>query len=117
MATASSENFELLKSFGATEVFDILDEDVVPKIKAATGDSITAAFDPVGTLESQTISAAVLSSGPDCNVIHTHPVIPDATARTDIVHSCSELLFLMMRYLETDQNHPFFCRCRCILVS
>jgi NADPH:quinone reductase-like Zn-dependent oxidoreductase len=47
VTTASSKNFGLVKGLGADEVFDYRDEDVVEKIRAATGNALDIALDTV----------------------------------------------------------------------
>jgi NADPH:quinone reductase-like Zn-dependent oxidoreductase len=59
--TASKANFEYVKSLGASEVFDHRDSDVVEQIVKTLkpGDLVT---DMIGSTETQTASAAVLSA-------------------------------------------------------
>ena len=59
--TASPKNFELVKSLGASEVFDYRDPEVVSKIKSATKDSIRIAFDTISLRDSQGISAEIIA--------------------------------------------------------
>ncbi|KAI0061887.1 GroES-like protein [Artomyces pyxidatus] len=47
IATASKRNFELLKSYGADEVYDYNDPDVGQKIKASTQGNLTHAMDTI----------------------------------------------------------------------
>ena len=47
VTTASSKNFDLVKGLGADEVFDYRDEDVVEKIRVATGNALDIAFDAI----------------------------------------------------------------------
>ena len=47
VTTASAKNFDLVKGLGADEVFDYRDEDVVEKIRVATGNALEIAFDTV----------------------------------------------------------------------
>ena len=47
LTTASSKNFDLVKGLGADEVFDYRDEDVVEKIRAATGNTLDIAIDTI----------------------------------------------------------------------
>ena len=47
VTTASSKNFDLVKGLGADEVFDYRDEDVVEKIRGATGNVLDIAFDAI----------------------------------------------------------------------
>ncbi|TBU35546.1 GroES-like protein [Dichomitus squalens] len=84
VTTASPKNHELVKSLGASEVFDYRDSEVVSKIKAVTRDSIRVAFDTISLQESQSISAAVIAPTGG-KVMHILAVIPEATARKDIV--------------------------------
>ncbi|KAM5538111.1 hypothetical protein V8D89_008308 [Ganoderma adspersum] len=82
--TASPKNFEFVKGLGASAVFDYRDPDVVASIKAATHDSVRAAFDTISVKESQAISAAVIAPEGG-KVMHILAVIADATAKTDVV--------------------------------
>ncbi|KAL1940843.1 hypothetical protein VTO73DRAFT_7884 [Trametes versicolor] len=59
VTTSSPRNFDLLKSLGATAVFDYHDVDVVDKIKAATGNSIQYGLDAIGLPETQELSQKV----------------------------------------------------------
>ncbi|PIL27526.1 hypothetical protein GSI_10677 [Ganoderma sinense ZZ0214-1] len=63
VTTASPRNFDLLKSLGATAVFDYRyrDPEVVPRIKAATGDLITKVVDCISTTESQQLWREAIS--------------------------------------------------------
>ncbi|KAF2117007.1 chaperonin 10-like protein [Lophiotrema nucula] len=61
-ATASPKNHELVKSLGADYVFDYRDPDVGKKIREASNDSLTLAFDTISEESSAAISAAALSS-------------------------------------------------------
>lgn len=47
ITTASPKNFDLLKSFGADEVYDYRDPDVSKKIRESTGNKLTKAVDCV----------------------------------------------------------------------
>ena len=49
LATASSANFDYVKSLGATQVFDYKAADVIEQIKAATGDNLRLVFDAFGS--------------------------------------------------------------------
>ncbi|KAI0924688.1 hypothetical protein AcW2_005498 [Taiwanofungus camphoratus] len=83
VSTASPRNFELVKSLGADAVFDYKDPEAVSKIKAATGDSVKAAFDTISLKDSQESSAHVI--GPDGGrlVLVLAPV-PEAKVRDDV---------------------------------
>ncbi|KAI0748383.1 GroES-like protein [Daedaleopsis nitida] len=61
VTTASPRNFYLVRSRGATEVFDYTDPEVVSKIKKVTGDSVIKALDTISLQESQRITAEALS--------------------------------------------------------
>ena len=87
VTTASPKNFELVKSLGASEVFDYRDPEVVSKIKSATKDSIRIAFDTISLRDSQGISAEVIAPSGG-KVLHILGVIPDATARKDVAREC-----------------------------
>jgi len=47
ITTASPKNFDLVRGLGADEVFDYRDENVVEKIRAATGNALDIAIDTV----------------------------------------------------------------------
>lgn len=47
ITTASPKNFDLLKSFGADEVYDYRDPEVSKKIRESTGNKLTKAVDCV----------------------------------------------------------------------
>ena len=83
VTTASPRNFDFVKSLGASEVFDYKDPDVVAKIKAATGDSITKAVDAISLKESQRITAEALAPSGGEVVLVLGPE-PDATSRKDV---------------------------------
>eukprot|EP01099_Mayorella_cantabrigiensis_P005693 TRINITY_DN461_c0_g1_i1.p1 TRINITY_DN461_c0_g1~~TRINITY_DN461_c0_g1_i1.p1 ORF type:complete len:336 (+),score=85.97 TRINITY_DN461_c0_g1_i1:90-1097(+) len=59
VATASDKNFELVRKFGADEVFDYRDTNAAEKIKAATAGKLQYAFDCVSP-QSSAICASVL---------------------------------------------------------
>ncbi|KAI0807655.1 GroES-like protein [Fomes fomentarius] len=61
VSTASPRNFDLVKSLGASEVFDYKDPKVVSKIKAATGDSIKKAVDTISEKVTQRITAETIA--------------------------------------------------------
>jgi NADPH:quinone reductase-like Zn-dependent oxidoreductase len=48
VATASSKNHDLIRSFGADAVFDYHDADVIDKIRTFSGDKLTTALDAIG---------------------------------------------------------------------
>lgn len=52
IATCSPKNNELVKSYGAQEVFDYRDKDCAAKIKAFTGNNLKYALDCITTVES-----------------------------------------------------------------
>lgn len=83
VSTASPRNFELVKSLGASEVFDYRDPDVVSKIKKASGDSIKKAVDAISEKESQRIAAEAIAPSGGEIVLVLGPQ-PDATSRTDV---------------------------------
>ncbi|KAI0647512.1 GroES-like protein [Trametes meyenii] len=83
VTTASPRNFGLVKSLGADAVFDYKDTEVVAKVKRATGDSITKAFDTISLEESQHISAGALSPRGGTVVLVLSP-ITEATDRKDV---------------------------------
>ncbi|KAL1947808.1 hypothetical protein VTO73DRAFT_13532 [Trametes versicolor] len=81
--TASPRNFDLVRSLGASAVFDYRDADAAAKLKDATGDKISAALDTIGTREAQALSTAVIAQGGG-KVVHIINIIPDVTDRTDV---------------------------------
>ena len=83
VTTASPRNFDLVRSLGADAVFDYKDPEVVSKIKAATNDSISYAFDAISEAGSQTISAESL--GPSVGkVVLVLGQDPNETSRKDV---------------------------------
>ncbi|KAI0748415.1 GroES-like protein [Daedaleopsis nitida] len=86
VSTASPRNTALVKSLGASAVFDYHDPDVVAKIKDVTRDSVRAAFDTISVKESQAICATVIAPGGG-KIMHILPVQQDVTARTDVERS------------------------------
>lgn len=83
MTTASPRNFDLVKSLGADAVFDYHDDDVVTKIKEATGDSVAYAVDAISVAASQRISAEVIAPTGGKVVLVQFPVA-GATERKDV---------------------------------
>ncbi|KAI0636542.1 GroES-like protein [Trametes polyzona] len=83
VTTASPHNHALVRSLGASAVFDYRDADVVQKIKDVSGDTIRSAFDTISVRSSQAISADVIAPGGG-KVAHIVSIIPDATTRTDV---------------------------------
>ncbi|EIW60399.1 GroES-like protein [Trametes versicolor FP-101664 SS1] len=81
--TASPRNFDLVKSLGADAAFDYRDQEVVAKIKQATGDSVTKALDAISDKDSQRISAEVLAPAGGKVVLVSGPE-PGATERKDV---------------------------------
>ena len=49
VTTVSPRNFDLVRSLGASAIFDYHAPDVVAQIKAATGDSLKKALDAAGS--------------------------------------------------------------------
>ncbi|KAH9846081.1 GroES-like protein [Lenzites betulinus] len=83
VTTASPRNFDLVKSLGADAVFDYHDDDVVTKIKEATGDSVAYAVDAISLAASQRISAEVIAPTGGKVVLVQFPVA-GATERKDV---------------------------------
>ena len=73
VATSSARNADLVSSLGANFVFDYNDKDVVKKIKEATDDSVTFAFDCVGMADSIKLSFECTSDSQPSTV---HTVLP-----------------------------------------
>ncbi|KAJ3191078.1 hypothetical protein HK101_008101 [Irineochytrium annulatum] len=67
ITTSSPANFDLLKSLGASHTFDYKDPDVVRKIKEASGDKLTHAYD--GISEHGSVLAIEAALGPSGGVI------------------------------------------------
>ena len=88
VTTASPRNFDLVRSLGASAVFDYHAPDVVAQITAATGDSLGKALDAAGSgKDSQGNTAEAL--GPSGGkVVLVSPSIPGATSRTDVELQC-----------------------------
>lgn len=62
IATASPHNFDLLRTFGADQVFDYKDPECGAKIRAATNNKLKLVFDCMSEGASPGICAAALSS-------------------------------------------------------
>jgi NADPH:quinone reductase-like Zn-dependent oxidoreductase len=62
VATASSSNHNLLKSFGAEAVFDYKDPSVVDKIRAHVNDALELSADCVSQLDTAKLVGECLSS-------------------------------------------------------
>ena len=60
IATASPKNFDLIKSFGASDVFDYNDAELVQKVKTAAGTKINLAFDAASNDDSIRKSIEIL---------------------------------------------------------
>ncbi|KAH9928552.1 GroES-like protein [Epithele typhae] len=83
VATASPRNFDLVKSLGASAVFDYRAPDVIDQIKAATGGTLAKAVDTISEKDSQRICAE--SMGPaGGHVVLVLFRVPEATQRTDV---------------------------------
>ncbi|KAI0635180.1 GroES-like protein [Trametes polyzona] len=59
VTTSSPHNFDMLRSLGATAVFDYRGPSVVEKIKAVTGDTIRYGLDAIGQPATQDLSQRV----------------------------------------------------------
>jgi NADPH:quinone reductase-like Zn-dependent oxidoreductase len=80
ITTASPKNFDLLKALGADEVFDYRDENVVEKIRAATGNALDMAFDTISQGETQKqVTSAIGNEGGKVAAI-----LPYENARSDV---------------------------------
>jgi len=64
IATASDKNFDLVRSFGASDVFDYRDPTVADKIKGVTGGKLRRAFDCVSPQSATTCISLLTSEGP-----------------------------------------------------
>ncbi|OJT07052.1 Protein TOXD [Trametes pubescens] len=62
VTTSSPRNFDLLRSLGATAVFDYRDPAVVDKVKAVTGDTIRYGLDAIGLSDTQELSQRIFGS-------------------------------------------------------
>ncbi|KAL4933019.1 zinc-binding alcohol dehydrogenase family protein [Aspergillus undulatus] len=62
MTTCSPKHFDLVRSYGAADVFDYKDEEVVSKIKKAAPD-LSYTFDTIGNSTSSTTAAHALRGG------------------------------------------------------
>ncbi|KAF8468901.1 chaperonin 10-like protein [Kalaharituber pfeilii] len=83
VTTSSPKNFKLLKSFGADEVIDYRDPDLVEKIKAATDNNLHHAFDCIS--DTTTIKHCNDSFGPGPGFLTVVTIGADVSAvRPDI---------------------------------
>lgn len=94
VTTASPRNFDLLRSLGATAVFDYRDPETVTKIKAITGDSITKVLDCISTMESRQFWQDTISPEGGKVIVLLPLEDKDKDIKTppkDIVHQCQSL--------------------------
>jgi NADPH:quinone reductase-like Zn-dependent oxidoreductase len=77
IATASPKNFELVKSFGASQVLDYRDHELVPKVRAAIGEGkhVSWAFDAIS--EPSTFDSTIQILGGQGNLIIVLPLPVD----------------------------------------
>lgn len=93
VTTSSPRNFDLLKSLGATAVFDYHDPSVVDKVKAATGNTIRHGLDAIGQPETQELSQRVF--GPAGGKLLTLMWANKTRVREDVELRCKFTLMLL----------------------
>ncbi|KAI9439437.1 hypothetical protein F5148DRAFT_1154143, partial [Russula earlei] len=80
LTTASPKNFDLVKDLGADVVFDYRDENVVEKIRAATGNVLDIAIDTISEgRTTQQVPAAIGDKGGKVGII-----LPYESPRPDV---------------------------------
>jgi NADPH:quinone reductase-like Zn-dependent oxidoreductase len=86
LTTASPNNFDYVKSLGATQVFDRADGDVVEKmVSAADGTTVVGALDAISVRESTERSAEFLHHfGPGTLITTSNRAVSDAILLGDI---------------------------------
>ena len=103
LTTASPKNFDLVKGLGADEVFDYRDENIIEKIRAATGSTLDIALDTISEGKTpEQVAGAIGDKGgkvaivlpyesprPDVKVVFS--ILPDLLKR---VRFCPVLLFV-----------------------
>ncbi|KZT42517.1 GroES-like protein [Sistotremastrum suecicum HHB10207 ss-3] len=96
IATASPKNFDLVKAYGASSVFDYRDQDVAPKIREHTNDGLVFAIDTIS--EAYTLPLVVQSIGSQGGFVSTVSKAAEANRealRQDVAinfHLCFMLL-------------------------
>ena len=94
VTTASPRNFDLVKSLGASAVFDYHAADVVAQIKAVTGNSVKKALDAAGSgKDSQGNTAEAL--GPSGGkVVGLNPLQSEESERKEVMFHSASLIIL-----------------------
>jgi len=93
LTTASPKNFDLVKGLGADEVFDYRDENVVEKIRAATGNALDIAFDTISEGKTvEQVAGAIGDKGGKVAII-----LPYGGSRSDVKVVYSMLFDLLKR--------------------
>ncbi|KAJ1546104.1 hypothetical protein HK096_005515 [Nowakowskiella sp. JEL0078] len=82
IATASPANHNEIKELGASHVFDYRDPDVVSKIHAIVGDSLTLAYDTIG-IQSAQVSFDLLSKTSRSAIALIASQVDDITNKND----------------------------------
>jgi len=92
VTVASPRNHELVKSYGADAVFDYRDTDMIPKVKAATGDTIHVVIDTVSEKETQFTAIKALAEGAPGRLLVILPLVEGISdIRKDVEIICSSL--------------------------
>ncbi|TFY76231.1 hypothetical protein EWM64_g7780 [Hericium alpestre] len=110
IATASHKNFELVKSYGADEVFDYNDPEVGQKIKASTGGKLKHAADCISEPEKGSagiISAALSDEGGHISIILPYDgPRPGTTITAEQIKRGKDFAKLLTEILATHKIKP-----------
>jgi NADPH:quinone reductase-like Zn-dependent oxidoreductase len=104
LTTASPRNFDLVKDLGADEAFDYNDENVVEKIRAATGNALDIAVDTVS--EGKTAEQVAGAIGDKGGKVAT--ILPYQSPRPDVKVVFSTLFDLLKR-VRFSHSYIFSC--------
>ena len=104
LTTASPKNFGLVRGLGADEVFDYRDEDVVEKIRAATGNALDIAIDTISEGKTvEQVAGAIGDKGGKVAII-----LPYESPRSDVKAVFSYVPDLLKR-VRFVLSLPFVC--------
>lgn len=97
LATASPQNYDLLRSYGATQVFNYRDTDVVQQIQAAAPEGIPFIIDNIGSLHGTIAPLTRIAKNGSRVAILLPVIIHDATVEAapeysfDVVAAASSI--------------------------
>jgi NADPH:quinone reductase-like Zn-dependent oxidoreductase len=93
IATCSTKNFDMVKSYGATQVYDYNDPECAAKIKKATKNSLKYILDPIASAQASELCYSAMGRlGGTCISLELSPLEkPRSTIKTDWVLGMSLL--------------------------